>query len=184
VGLGIKGAVAAGLLLLAACGSSGSTASPTAAPTVINVHSTELDGTASAGFELEVDQIQITTGGWRVRARVTNRTPVTWTVSRPHVPGGTKFGLFVSRRRADLAPARLEAEARTTPNLLATTFRPPVPRVFAPDATWSGWFSGPGRIAAESYVTVAFGRFTAAGRPPAGIPARLLAISANPVQLD
>jgi hypothetical protein len=170
--------------MLAACGSTGSTASSTAAPTVIDVHSTELDGTGSTGFRLEVDQIQITGGGWRVRASVTNRTPVTWTLSRPHVPNGTKVGLFVARRRSELEPAKLQAEARTTPNLIATTFRPPIPRVFTPDATWSGWFSGPGRIAAESYVTVAFGRFTAAGPTPAGIPARLLAISASPVRVS
>jgi hypothetical protein len=123
-------------------------------------------------------------GGWRVDAAVTNASPVIWTVTRPHVRGGTKFGLFVAARPSDLEPAAVEAGRRTTPQLLAETFEPPLPRVFRPRMRWSGSFAGHGFIPKGSFVAFAFGRFSTQADPPAGLPRDLVATTSRPLHVN
>jgi hypothetical protein len=172
----------AAVVTVAGCGS---TARPAelAPPQLIEVGTREVDGRNTVGFLLEVRRLRLTPAGWEVEARVVNSTPVTWSIGRPHVPGGTKFGLFVARSPDALRPERLEGGAKTTPQLLATHFDPPIPRVLRPADGWSGRFSGPGRIARGSYVKFAFGRFTTYQRPPAGLPAQVMALTSNAIRI-
>jgi hypothetical protein len=165
-----------------ACG--GEKKSVAAAPSqIVRVGTSELAGAGGVGFRLDVRRLHITPTGWRVEARVTNATPATWTIGRPHVSGGTKFGLFVARTARELRPSRLEASARTTPPLIANAFEPPLPRTLAPGATWSGSFAGNGRVPSGSYVSVAFGRFSSYSQPP-GLPRGLLAIISVPTRVQ
>lgn len=168
--------------MIAGCGGE-SAVVPAATPQVLEVGTEELNGSRGIGFRLEVRELRITADGWRVKARVTNATPVRWTIGRPHTRGGTKFGLFVASSARDLSAARLQATARTTPQLTADVFEPALPRVLGPGAGWAGAFSGRGRVPAGSFVSVAFGRFTTYAKPPAGFPARLLATTSVPIQL-
>jgi hypothetical protein len=71
---------------------------------------------------------------------------------------------------------------RTTPTLLADTFKPALPRVFPPGKSWSGRFGGRGTLPSRSYVAFAFGRFLS-DAPPPGLPPRLLAVTSQPVRV-
>jgi hypothetical protein len=171
------GWLAVGVVLgwTAGCGSESDRVA-VAGPQTITVGTAELDGRAGIGFRLDLRELQITPGGWRVEASVTNATQTRWTIGSPHARGGTKFGLFVGSSPEQLQAGQLEASNRTTPALIAKEFAPPLPRVFAPRASWSGSFAGTGHIPAGSFVSVAFGRFSA-DSAPSGFPARLMAIS-------
>lgn len=149
-----------------------------AAPRTIPIRIRELD----AGFALSVRSLRLTRAGWSVDAAIENRTTASWFVGRPHSSTGTKFGLYVARRAGQLRPAVLEAHSRTTPSLVAETFDPPLPRTFAPGASWAGRFGGRGAVPAGSYVSFAFGRFLTDAAPP-GLPARLVALTSRPVRV-
>lgn len=150
------------LALVAGCGDAA--VADFAPPQVVEVGIAQADGVVVA-----VRRLEITRAGWRVEASLVNRTPATWLVTMPHVRGGTKFGLFVAAAAEELRPARLGQVRNPTPALLATRFRPPLPRILRPGARWSGEFGGPGRIPAGSWVAFGFGRFTSYG-PQAGFP--------------
>jgi len=152
-----------------------------ARPQVIRVGTSEFDGNGGVGFRLNVRRLHITPSGWRVEAMVTNATAARWTIGRPHVSGGTKFGLFVAPTARELRASRLEASARTTRPLTANAFDPPLPRSLAPGASWSGSFAGTGQVPAGSFVSVVFGRFTSYS-PPRRFPAGLLAITSVPIR--
>jgi hypothetical protein len=162
----------------AGCGEGGPAGTGRAAPRTISVRIRELDG----GFVLSVQSLRLTRAGWLVDATVENRTKATWIVGRPHSSTGAKFGLFVAPRPAEVTPAFLEAHLRTTPSLVAESFAPPLPRVFAPGASWAGRFGGRGAVPAGSYVSFAFGRFLT-DSPPPGLPPRLLALTSRPVRI-
>lgn len=148
-----------------------------APPQTIAVRVVELDGGEGAGFRLEVRRFELTERRWAVTAAVTNTTPATWWVVRPHFPDETKFGLYVSKN-ADSGYLRAEfASGRTTPSLLADRFSPRLPAYFTPGRRWSGVYSGHGRIPRERWVRFAFGRFQTNGIPPAGLPDGLMAIT-------
>ena len=172
------------LALASAAGCGGGSASVVyASPQEIRISSNELDGYRGHGFRLQIRGLRLTSDRWLVTASVTNATPVSWVVRRPHVRGGTKFGLFVL---STSDPKRWRAEfeaARTTPSLLAEQFQPPLPASFAPGERWSGAFSGRGRIPQGSFVRFAFGRFTTSGKPPTGLPAGLMAVTRHPVRV-
>jgi len=160
------------------CGEGEPAGTSSAAPRTIPVRIRELDG----GFVLSVRSLRLTRAGWSVDAAVENRTTASWSVGRPHSSTGTKFGLYVARRAGELRPGVLEAHSRTTPSLVAETFDPPLPRTFAPGASWAGRFGGRGAVPARSSVSFAFGRFLT-DAPPPGLPARLLALTSRPVRV-
>lgn len=96
--------------------------------------------------------------------------------------GGTKFGLFVAPTGRELRASHLEASGRTTPPLVADAFDPPLPRSLASGASWSGSFSGTGRVPAGSFLSVVFGRFSS-DSPPRRFPAGLLAVTSVPIRV-
>jgi hypothetical protein len=153
-----------------------------APPQVIWVGTSELDGDGGVGFLLDVRRLHTTPSGWRVEATVTNATPARWTIGRPHMSGGTKFGLFVAQSARELRASRLAASGRTTPPLIASAFDPPLPRSLAPGASWSGSFAGTGQLPAQSFVSVVFGRFSS-DSPPRRFPVGLLVITSVPIRV-
>jgi hypothetical protein len=164
------------------CGTEGGDTRP-ASPQTIRLDWHELDGVGGAGFLLEVRSLRITRQGWSVDAAVTNRTPVTFRITRPHVRGGTKFGLFVLASDDPREWEEHVAAQRVTPSLIATRFDPPIPRLLRPRARWSGTFSGPGRPSTGSFVRIAFGRFETTQTPPGGLPSDVLAVTTTAVQI-
>jgi hypothetical protein len=176
-------ALAAAALGSTACGGTNENVSA-ARPQTVEIGAMEFARHHGVGFKLELRRLVVTRDGWRVDARITNATPVTWTVGRPHVRHETKFGLFVAQNAADLRPRALEASGRLTPPLIADRFRPRLPRIVPPGASWAGSFSGPGPVPRGSFVAVAFGRFTTTATPPGGLPRGLLVVSPTPVKVD
>lgn len=116
-------------------------------------------------------------------AAVTNETTTTWWVVRPHFPGQTKFGLYVSPDPGWDSLEAAFARAQQTPPLLADRFSPPLPRLFSPGRRWSGVFSGYGRIPRDRWVRFAFGRFRT-NKPPTGLPDDLMAITDEAVRVS
>jgi hypothetical protein len=169
------------LAAVAGCGTEDEP-SRAAAPQTIEIGSKDFDGENGVGFALEVRRLHITANSWRVDARIVNRTGVSWTVSRPHFPGRTKFGIYVAPTAEELSPARLEASRLVTPQLAADRFRPLLPHVFAAGTGWTGSFSGRGRIPQNSFVKFAFGRFTTYDPHPR-LPPRILLLTSRPVQV-
>jgi hypothetical protein len=162
--------------LCAGCGVRGDDAEP-APPQTIRLDWHEFDGVRDVGFALAVRELRIDRGGWAVDASVANRAGVTFRIARPHVRGGTKFGLFVLRSDRAAEWEQRVAARRLTPELLAAGFEPPIPRLLRPGGRWSGTFSGPGRPPSGSFVRIAFGRFVTTQPLPRGIPSEFLLVT-------
>ncbi len=143
----------------------------------------ELDGADGVGFQLEVRVLRLERSSWSVEASVVNRTGIAWRIGRPHVPGGTKFGLIVVATAEESEWRAMVARGQVTPALIASRFVPEVPELLRPGASWRGVFSGPGRLPAGSYVRFAFGRFTATAEPPRGLPWRLIAVTERSLRI-
>lgn len=141
-----------------------------APPQTIRLGWHELDGVRGIGFELEVRTLRIAEDGWAVDASVTNRAGVTYRITRPHVRGGTKFGLFILQSDSREEWNERIAARRLTPELLATRFSPSLPPLLRPGGRWNGTFDGPGRPPAGTYVRIAFGRFVTTEAPARGSP--------------
>ena len=131
-------------LTLAACGSTGSPSS-WAAPQTIRID----ERSSCDGLAVRVGAVRIGRSGWAVTASIDNAGATTLDVTRPHVAGGTFFGLARPGVRH--------------PGLLARRFTPPLPRTIAPGVRWSGSFSAPGHVG-RGPLQVVLGRFTPAGR--------------------
>jgi len=143
----------------------------------------ELDGDHGRGFRLEVRSLRITHDRWAVEASVTNRTGVSYAIDRPHVPGGTKFGLFVIRSSDRGEWEGRVFAGRVTPDIIATRFEPPIPRLLRPGARWSGTFSARGRLRSGISVRVGFGRFRTTETPPPGLPTHLMAVTRSTARI-
>jgi hypothetical protein len=165
------------------CGGRADVAEP-GRPQTIRLDWHELDGVDAVGFQFDVRALRIEERGWAVQAGVTNRTDATFRITRPHVRGGTKFGLFVLRSDSAREWRQRVAARRLTPELLASRFEPPIPQLLRPGARWIGTFSGPGRPPAGSFVRIAFGRFVTTETPPRGLPAELLAVTRRAARID
>ncbi len=163
--------------VLAGCG--GGQAVRFAEPQLLRPAVAELDGAEGAGFQLEVRVLRLERSSWSVEASVVNRTGIAWRIGRPHVLGGSKFGLIVLATGEESEWRAMVARGQVTPALIATQFVPELPDLLRPGERWRGVFSGPGRLPAGSYVRFAFGRFTATVEPPRGLPWRLLAVTAR-----
>jgi hypothetical protein len=71
------------------------------------------------------------------------------------------------------------------PGLATSPVAPRHPaRLLAAGATWSGTFSGRGRLAAASYVRFEFGRFTTVGAVQQGVPWRFRYITDHVLRLS
>jgi hypothetical protein len=163
------------------CGGEGARVEYASTQTVA-VDALEAEGRPEARFRIEVRELRLTDRRWTVSAAVTNETRATWWVVRPHFPGETKFGLYVS---PDPGLAHLRAEfaaARKTPPLLADRISPPLPRFFTPGRRWAGIFSGHGRIPRNRWVRFAFGRFQT-NRPPRRMPDGLIVFTRRAVRV-
>ncbi len=165
------------LLTVAVAGCGGGETVRFAEPQLLRPAVAELDGADGVGFQLEVRVLRLELSSWSVEASVVNRTGIAWRIGRPHVPGGTKFGLIVLATGEENEWREMVARGQVTPALIATRFVPELPDLLRPGQRWQGVFSGPGRLPAGSYVRFAFGRFTATEDPLRGLPWRLIAVT-------
>lgn len=171
------------LVAVAIAGCGGGQAVRYAEPQLLRPAVAELDGADGVGFQLEVRVLRLERSSWSVEASVVNRTGIAWQIGRPHVPGGTKFGLIVLATDDASEWRAMVARGQITPALIAARFVPELPGFLRPGESWRGAFSGPGRIPAGSYVRFAFGRFTATEEPPRGLPWRLIAVTKRSLRI-
>jgi hypothetical protein len=163
---------AAFALLGAGCGSSGGSG---AVPVVVRAPPQK----ASLGWEetyptekpalvFGVRSFTVTRDGWAADISVENRSGVGWEVGDPRYEAGLQFGVMLfpdddlkaledRNRRGDL-PAIRQAAA----------YRPALPSVLRPGATWRGTISAPGALAGGLWVRISFGPFVSVSDPPAG----------------
>jgi len=100
--------------------------------------------------------------GWAVSATVKNDSRATLVISRRHRRHGTECGILL------LGTASSRAIRTAGPGHFASRFTPALPIRLLPGASWSGTFSGAGRLPAGDYVRIELGSFGASGtvRPP------------------
>jgi hypothetical protein len=159
----VKRATLAAALLLAGCGTG--THGSWAAPQSVRLGWHE---PPCAGVRIDVVRLTVGPARWRIAARVAN-TGRPLRVGRPHTETGTYFGVVRGDRRT--------ADALHS-GLLADRFAPALPRALRRGESWSGTYSGPGRLPENVPLRLVFGRFT-----PAGEPTGFLCVSTHAVEL-
>jgi peptide/nickel transport system permease protein len=119
-----------------------------------------------------VDQIDLGSTGWRVRASIRNATPVS-------IPVADLVGADYPRQGMSLLVPR--ATGYGTRQLVvhaATAFSPPLPRTLTPGAVWRGSFSGSDYIPRRATIYVGFGQFVWNGEErPLSFATRLAAVA-------
>ena len=119
-------------------------------------------GSAGERLEFGWDRFQVVRGGWRARISVTNDSRVAFDLDKPN----RSFGLmlFSSGKHEDLTERN---SAGTLPPVrFGVSYDPPLPDALEPGETWEGTMSGPGALAAGSWVRIVFGYFDAIGAAP------------------
>jgi hypothetical protein len=104
-------------------------------------------------------------------------------VTRPHVLGGTYFGLEPFETASWREVLERAEKNAVKPRTVADRFSPSTPRLLAPGQGWSGWFAGPGALPAGTPIRVVLGRFVITGVVPPGFSDGFLCISESVVRL-
>jgi hypothetical protein len=166
-----RGLVALALVSLAAgCGHTSNT--PPA-----RVRTIELNWHEGSGLRILIRRLVIRANTWSVSATLTNGTRSTFVIGRPHHPGQTEFGVLA------LDSSDVNAIDAAGPGVNATRFAPALPRPLGPNDTWSGTFSGRGRLSGARYVRIELGRFFTYGATLPGAPRRLRYITDHVLRL-
>jgi hypothetical protein len=171
------------VLLVSGCGSndSGTVARPQTAK--LNWH--ENCGTRADPIPIATQRLVVEKGAWGVGLSFRNLTRVTLFVMRPHVPGGTWFGLEPFRTSSHREVLqRAEAGATVSPRTLAERFSPALPRRLPPGGGWSGEFSGHATLPAEVPIRVVLGQFVVIGPTPSKLFGGFLCVSERVVRLS
>ena len=154
-----------------------------AGPQVVRLRWHENCGTPASPLPIDTSRLALRGPRWSVRVSFRNETGVALRVFRPHVAGGTLFGLepFKTTSFREVLERAKTAEAK--PRTIADRFRPPLPRVFRAGQGWSGSFSGTGVLPAGKPVRVVLGRFVVSGPVPRGFPPEFLCVSERYLRL-
>jgi hypothetical protein len=171
------------LLFVTACGETTPPA-PVARKQVRELGWHENCGTRAHPIPIETRRLLVGKYRWTVELAFRNETGVTLSVVRPHVPGGTYFGLeaFETASPHEVLE-RVERNAAKT-GWLADGFTPSRPGLVRPGQRWSGSFSGPGDLPAATPIRVVLGRFDITESIPPGFPGGFLCFSERVVRLD
>jgi hypothetical protein len=150
------------LVALVATGCGTASSPPRAAEQTIALSWHEASGPPGNRLIVDVRRFVVRRNGWAVSATVENDSRATLVVSRRHRRHGTEFGILLFRTRSR------RAAQNPGPGLFASRFAPKPPVKLRPGASWSGTFSGAGRLPTGDYVRIELGSFGASGavRPP------------------
>ena len=115
-----------------------------------------------------VSAFTVTRTGWRAEISVRNRSTVAWEIGGPDGAPARAFGvlLFPTGALEDLE--RRNREGNLPAIRAAQSFRPALPAVLKPGATWAGTVAAPGALAGGLWVRLSFGAFRSVGTPPEG----------------
>jgi hypothetical protein len=142
-------ALAAATVVLAGCGSATDASWATPQSVRLGWHEP-----VCGGVRIDVRRLTVRPERWSIEATIANEGKAL-TIGRPHTEKGTYFGVVRGDRRTVEA---LHA------GLLADRFAPALPRRLETGESWSGTYSGPGRLPAEVPLRLVFGRFTTLGK--------------------
>jgi hypothetical protein len=178
-----RASTAAALLLLTAAGCGNADRTPAASAQSVSLDWHENCGTRQNALPITTRRLVVSPQRWRVELAFRNETSVALTIVRPHVLGGTYFGVepfkTSSQREVRERAERLSAK----PRALADRFDPHLARVLQPGDGWSGSFSGPGALPASTPIRVVLGRFVIRGDVPPGLFDGFLCISERTIRL-
>jgi hypothetical protein len=114
-----------------------------------------------------VSRVVVTHTGWTVHGAFTNRTP--WRLRlEPDDPTGWQMGMGLVSPKAR-ADEPWPSSYGSADAFRANRFLPRMPRSLAPGESWSGRFSGPGKLPLRRNIHVKFGRFV----PPRSVALRV-----------
>jgi hypothetical protein len=131
-----------------------------------------------------VDAFEVLEDGWRAEIGITNDTTTRFAVGDPEATLARQFGVMLFGS-GDLRELEQRNAANELPRIrLAETFRPELPLVLEPGATWSGAMEARGALAAGRWVRVVFGALVPVGEPPEGFPPQLVWITDHAFKLE
>ena len=91
-----------------------------------------------------------------------------WIVGDPRFPSYREFGVLLFPDD-DLKELERRTRDGNGPGLrAATSYTPALPETIPPGETWRGMIAAPGALAGGLWVRIAFGPFSADGKPPEG----------------
>ncbi|MCY7301935.1 MAG: hypothetical protein LH654_02660 [Thermoleophilia bacterium] len=113
-----------------------------------------------------VSQFTVTRDGWKADISVENTSNIGWIVGDPRFPSYREFGVLLFRND-DLKDLERRSRDGDVPGLrAATSTTPSLPETIKPGETWRGTIAAPGALAGGLWVRIAFGPFSADGKPP------------------
>lgn len=123
---------------------------------------------ATPALVFGVSRFTVTRDGWRADISVENTSDIAWIVGDPRFPSYREFGVLLFPND-DLEELERRTRDRNVPGLrAATSYTPPLPETIQPGGTWRGTIAAPGALAGGLWVRIAFGPFSADGKPPEG----------------
>jgi hypothetical protein len=127
--------------------------------------------------------LEVLADGWRAKVRLTNRTDVAYEVGDPQAAVDRAFGLMLFET-GDVAELDRRNRNGTLPSTRsATRYKPRLPIILEPDASWEGTLSAPGSLAAGSYARVVFGTLLAVGTTGEQLEDRIIWITDHAYKL-
>ena len=177
--------VSVGVLARVATGCGSNSEATWARPQVVHLGWHENCGTRVNPVPISTRRLVVGPRRWLVELAVRNETSTTLGVLQPHSPDLTYFGL-VPFKTASWREVVKRSETRRDvyPRTIADRFEPAKPRLLAPGDHWSGSFSGPGRLPAETPLRVVLGLFVIGeGKVPRGFARGFLCMSERVARL-
>ena len=131
-----------------------------------------------------VSRFTVTRDGWKADISVENTSDIAWIVSDPRVPSYREFGVLLFPND-DLKDLERRSRNGDIPGLrAATSYAPALPETIKPGETWRGTISAPGALAGGLWVRIAFGPFSADGKPPKGAQTPVVWFTDHAYQLE
>lgn len=134
-----------------------------AAPQVADLSWRETYGPAGSRLIFEVERLQVLRTGWRASLAVTNETSVSYALGDPAATIDRAFGLMLFSTGDAAEFERRNANLTLPSTRPAVRYKPSLPPILEPGASWRGTISARGSLVAGSWVRVVFGTLVAVG---------------------
>lgn len=123
---------------------------------------------AAPALVFGVSSFTVTRDGWTAEISVANTSGVAWKVGDPRNSAEREFGVLLFPNN-DLNELERRSRNGDIPAIrAAASYRPALPTVLGPGATWKGTIAAPGALAGGLWVRLSFGPFASVGDPPEG----------------
>jgi hypothetical protein len=187
-GLLIAPLLAAAALGLAACTTTGEPATVpvrlAAPPQTAKLEWLEPYTAKGPALVFGVASFTVTTDGWSADISVENRSDVGWKIVDRNHEDELGFGVMLFPTGSQKDAERLNNSLSLPTIRAATAYRPALPVVLEPGATWRGTISAPGALAGGLWVRIAFGPFSSVGEPPKGAQSPVTWFTDHTYQLE